>query len=121
MREPRGVRCVATVWLRQMLTEMGFGHWVTEPTVLLGDNDAATTLANEDIVSLGNRFYTKDIHYGKEQTSLGNVAPRRVPTDDNLADGQTKCLGGPKIASHVPQIKGLTKEGIPPAPPALRD
>jgi hypothetical protein len=113
--------CKATIWLRQLLTEMGFGSWIKEPTVLLGDNDAATTLAHEDIVSLGNRFYTKDIHYSKEQIKNGNIDARRVPTDDNLADGCTKCLDGTVTAVHVPRIKALIPSGIPPAPPARRE
>jgi len=111
----------AAVYLRQFIAEMGFDDWIKDPTVLLGDNDAATKLAREDIVSLGNRFYSKDIHYGKEQQTLGNIDARRVPTDDNLADTCTKCLPGPKIAHLVPTMKGLTEQGIPPAPPAPRD
>lgn len=111
----------AAVYLRQFIAEMGFDDWIKDATVLLGDNDAATKLAHEDIVSLGNRFYSKDIHYGKEQQTLGNIDARRVPTDDNLADTCTKCLSGPKIAHLVPTMKGLTEQGIPPAPPAPRD
>jgi hypothetical protein len=111
----------ASVWIRQMLLEMGFGSWISGPTVLLGDNDAATTLAHEDIVSLGNRFYTKDIHYTKEQVKNGIIDPRRVGTKDNLADGCTKCLDGQTVGEHVPRIKALIPNGIPPAPPARRE
>ena len=55
----------AVVWLRQLLQEMGLNDMIKEPTPMLGDNDQATLISQEDIVTSGNKFYLLDYHYAK--------------------------------------------------------
>eukprot|EP01050_Picozoa_sp_SAG11_P009620 SAG11_NODE_917_length_6553_cov_24.570654_9_plen_407_part_00 len=48
----------AIVWLRHLITEIGLGSELLDgPTMALGDNDQATNLCCDDIVTAGNKFY----------------------------------------------------------------
>ena len=82
-----------TVWLRELLQEMGLGDHVTAPTLVRGDNTAANTLCEEDIVTTGNQFITIPYHYNKEAVSEGQVKVEYVKTTDNIADLLTKAVG----------------------------
>ena len=45
---------VDIIWLRQLLTALRFKSMVSNPTLMLGDNDQATRLSREDIVTPGD-------------------------------------------------------------------
>ena len=45
----------ASMWLRDLLAEMGLGDVVAEPTPTYGDNRAANLLCEEDITTCGNQ------------------------------------------------------------------
>ena len=66
--------------------------WVLEPTRVYGDNDAATQLGREDILTIQNRYYAKKSHFSKKAFQHGMTNSVRVPGRDNLADGLTKAL-----------------------------
>jgi hypothetical protein len=111
--------CKAGVWVRHMLVEMGFGSWAVATALpVIGDNAAAIALCKKDILTLGNRFYTKDLHYSKDQYDRGIICPRKIPTDDNISDGFTKSLPACKHELFTPQLCGY--EDIPATPPAER-
>ena len=102
-----------------MLVEMGFGSWATDSALpVIGDNAAAIALCMKDILTLGNRFYTKDLHYSKDQYDRGIICPRKIPTDDNIADGFTKSLPTCKHELFTPQLCGYSD--IPATPPVVR-
>ena len=45
----------AIVWLRQLITEVGLdGELLDGPTLALGDNDQATNLCCDDVVTVGS-------------------------------------------------------------------
>jgi hypothetical protein len=94
---------------------MGFAAWVSLPTPLLGDNNAAITLARNDILTQGNRFYTPDLHYAKEVYENGWCCPRKVASEDNVSDGGTKCVTTSIFIRHQPMVLGYGK--LPPIPP----
>jgi hypothetical protein len=95
-----------TQWLRSLLIEMDFGDWVSGPTRVYGDNDAATQLAREDILTIQNRYYAKDAHFSKKAFQHGLTNPVRVPGTENLADGLTKALPRAAIDKLTPMLKG---------------
>ena len=95
-----------TQWLRSLLIEMDFGDWVSGPTKVYGDNDAATQLAREDILTIQNRYYAKDAHFSKKAFQHGLTNPVRVPGTENLADGLTKALPRAAIDKLTPMLKG---------------
>lgn len=106
-----------TVWLRYMLKEMGLTKWVHEPTLMLGDNDAATTLCRNDIVTPGNCWYRTSLMFNKERFEGFDIDPARVDTKLNYADGQTKSVPRQVIDAHVPAIKGyVLQQDLPPRP-----
>ena len=106
-----------TIWLRYMLKEMGLTKWVHEPTLMLGDNDAATTLCRNDIVTPGNCWYRTSLMFNKERFEGFDIDPARVDTKLNYADGQTKSVPRQVIDAHVPAIKGyVLQQDLPPRP-----
>ena len=106
--------CKATVWVRHVLTDMGFQRFVNMPSPILGDNTAAIALARNEILTLGNRFYTKDLHYAKEVYKGGICCPRKVDTKDNISDGMTKSLPVSTFLLHVDMMTGYAE--LPPIP-----
>ena len=97
-------RCI--YWLRQLVSEMGFEHLIAPPTPTLGDNDAATTLSREDLITPGNRFYVRDYHFVKECVESGCICTRRVSTHDNVADILTKNGARQDIERLRPLLTG---------------
>jgi hypothetical protein len=109
------------VHLRNVLTDMGFGHYVTEPTTLLGDNAAATSLGREKMLTPGNKWFTRDLHYSREQCELQQTDPRWIGTEGNLADDFTKAVDGGIHKKHIYLIKGYDPVGLPLPPPRAPD
>ena len=107
--------CIDTVWLRKLLVEIGHGYLVKEPTVMLGDNDQATRLSREDIVTPGNKFIRADYHFAKECIEDRLVCTRRVDTTQNIADIFTKPLARQPMQYLRPFLTGYGSEL--PAPP----
>ena len=109
-----------TQWLRLLLEEMGLGSWVSGPTRIYGDNDAATQLAREDILTIANRYYAKESHFSKKAFQHGITNPVRVPGTENLADGLTKALPiaandklNPMLKGYVPITPESAPSGLP--------
>ena len=82
----------AVVWLRELLTEIGFKDLVKEPTLVRGDNKAANTLCYEEIITTGNQFIITPYHYNKEVCAQGHVRVVYIRTSENLADLFTKAV-----------------------------
>ena len=101
--------CVATkdtVWLRELLKEIRLSKWVKQPTLMLGDNDAATALCRNDLVTPANRYYDKFLFFSKAKFEDHTIDPTRVDTKLNYADGLTKSVPKQVIEAHVPYVKG---------------
>jgi len=81
------------VWLRQLLTELGFAQLVEKPTIMWEDNKPAITLSQEDIVTQGNQYMYLPYHFNKEVQEEGLSDVRYVASGNNLADLLTKCVG----------------------------
>ena len=107
----------ATEWIRHLIRDLGFPQWVAAATPVLGDNNAAITLARNPILTVGNRFYTPDLHYSKERHEQGDQCYRKVPSEDNISDSLTKCTTTAIFERHVHMILGYELQpDIPPAP-----
>jgi hypothetical protein len=110
--------CRTVVWLRQLLEEMGLGHWCQNPSIVMGDNDNATALSQEDIVTIANRFYHKDLHYSKEQFEAGTCCTRRIDGKLNVSDPLTKALDTVTHDRLTAMQTGYAP--LPPLPPKPR-
>jgi len=100
----------ATVWLRELLKEMQLSSWVIEPTMMMGDNDAATSLCRTDLVTPANRYYDKFLFFSKEAFENHSIDPARVDTKDNYADGLTKAVPRQVIEAHIQALKGYERQ-----------
>ena len=103
-------------WIRELLEEMGFPQYVREPTPLLGDNDQATRWGLEHMVTGGTKPIRVEYHFVKECVELGDVDPRRVPTEDNISDIFTKALSEPLIERFRGVLTGYEQVPEPPPP-----
>jgi len=74
---------------------MKLEEYIPAPTPMLGDNDQATLLSQQEMVTNGNKFYLLDYHYSREAVKLGHTSTRRVDTKANYSDMFTKAV--PKI------------------------
>jgi hypothetical protein len=107
----------AVVWHRYLLEDMGFGDWVELPSVVLGDNRAANTVARNQRLTVQNRFYSRLCNYAKECYELGKTSPRWAGTADNIADGFTKAVTVVILLAHYGMLMGhLPKPPVPPEP-----
>ena len=108
------------MWIRQLIKEMDLEELTPEATPMLGDNDQATQLSNEDVITAGNKFYLIDYHYTKEQIKSGHISTRRVDTKDNFADIFTKSLGPQDLNRLSNKLNGY--DGLHPSiPPPYKD
>jgi hypothetical protein len=94
------------VWLRNLLTEIGLEELIQGPTVMLEDNKAAITWATEDLVSMGNQYIYLPYHYNKEVQEEGLSAVMYVPSQKNISDLHTKCVGAKEFRALHPAITG---------------
>ena len=99
--------CTAVLWLRSLLTEMGFKELVAEATPMMGDNDQATNLARDDILTQANRYFRLEYHFAKECFEAGDTSPLRVASTDNIADLLTHCLNRTKFKDMLSKIPNL--------------
>jgi hypothetical protein len=104
----------AIVWLRQLITEVGLdGELLDGPTLALGDNDQATNLCYDDVVTVGNKFYHMMYHFSKEMYEAKQIAPLRIDTKDNWADLMTKSVDGITYRRLAPILCGHSDELMP--------
>jgi hypothetical protein len=106
--------CQACRWLQYLLEDFGFGDWVSEPTPMMCDNNAAISLANDDLLTTNNRFYSRLAHYVKECVNEGRVSVRREGTKTNLSDGMTKAVDYQTMEAHFAKLRGLEVKDVPP-------
>ena len=107
--------CVDTVWFRKLLNEAGLSEHVQNATIALGDNDQATRLSYEDIVTSGNRMIRNNYHFVKECVEAGDIDTRRVDTLENIADPMTKALSRQYCERLLPILTG-NGDGLPELP-----
>eukprot|EP01050_Picozoa_sp_SAG11_P038765 SAG11_NODE_15982_length_560_cov_2.043384_1_plen_91_part_00 len=72
----------------------------------LGDNDQATNLCCDDIVTAGNKFYNMMYHYSKELYETKVIIPFRIETIDNWTDVMIKCVDGATDERLAPRLCG---------------
>jgi len=106
----------AVMWLRQLLFEMRLTEYTPGPTPMMGDNDQATLLSQQDMVTNGNKFYLLDYHYSREAIKDGHTDTRRVDTKENYSDMFTKSVPGTdmeRLGEMLKGNKGLHQEPTP--------
>jgi hypothetical protein len=94
------------MWIRQLLSEIGCACFITKPTVIFGDNDAANNLTDEDFISTGNKYIYTPYHWVKELVKGKFVKVYRKDTKNNISDLFTKPCVREVCATLVDRLKG---------------
>ena len=105
--------CKAIVGMRQLFTEIGLPELVEEPTALMGDNDTAIKLANDEKPPQGNQYIYTAYHFNKEVVKLQIVTTASIDTTENTADLQTKAVGTDKMSKLAGKLKGYEPDWYP--------
>jgi len=102
----------AVRWFRRLLTEMGYHDEIAAPTKVLGDNDGATQLSREDLVTPGNRHILDDYHLSKEMIARWEIETHRIDTADNISDLFTKSVTAAEMILEE-FLTGHTEKDLP--------
>ena len=102
------------MWLRNLLTEMGYGYLVTNPTLMLGDNAQADRWAREAMITNGNRHIERDFHKIKEAVEQKHIEPRKIKGEDNTSDMFTKPVSKEVTEKLIGMLRGA--DGLPGIP-----
>ena len=99
------------MWLRQLLTEIGLGCFISNPTTIYGDNLAANKLTDDDFISTGNKYIYTPYHWVKELASDKAHGGKQIRvlykrTDLNLADLFTKPCPREVMKNLADKLKG---------------
>jgi hypothetical protein len=96
------------IWLRRLLTELGYTSPDVQTVRIYADNQGAIALAKNPEYHARTKHIDTQWHFVREQAELGTIRLDYVPTDRQLADGFTKPLGGTKFKEFVRGL-GLRK------------
>ena len=96
-----------TLWVRNLLTEMGLTCFITKPTLVYGDNTAANKLTKDDFISTGNKYIYQPYHWVKELVAGGDIVVEHKRTDLNLADLFTKPVPRQVFDALSRKLKGV--------------
>ena len=95
------------IWLRQFLQEAELGEYVSEPTLVYGDNVQANKLCREHFVTTGNQYIYLPYHFSREAYQIGMIDVKWVKSKHNLADAMTKPLSSQQLNGEQGMLKYL--------------
>ena len=101
-----------TVWMRQLLKDLGFAQ--NQPTIIYEDNTACIHLAQNPQINKRTKHIQVRFHWIREKIRDGAITLKYCPTKSQLADISTKIILGPHF-HHLIKCMGLTlpvKEGV---------
>ncbi|GEM12883.1 copia-type polyprotein, partial [Rhodotorula toruloides] len=90
--------CKETVYLTQLLGELGFP--AEGAAVLYGDNQGANALSKDPQFHNRTRHLRLTEHFVREQVQDGSICVEYIPTARMLADAMTKSLPAPLFERH---------------------
>jgi hypothetical protein len=91
-----------TVWLRQLLKELGVEQ--KNPTVIFEDNKGCISLTSNNRTDPRTKHINVKFHYTREQVANNTIRVEYKNTEDMLADPLTKPVPKPKFLSFRKQI-----------------
>lgn len=110
------------IWMRELLTDMELQQFITEPTLLLGDNKQATRWGREDMITSGNRFIEWQYFKTRDWVKARIVEPRYISTKVNCSDMLTKAVSREDATVKGQMLSGIVDlPEIPTAEDALQD
>lgn len=79
------------LWLRWLLQDIEAPQ--SHATTLYCDNQAAIHIANNPVFHERTKHVEMDCYFVRERVASGDISPRKIPTEDQVADLFTKALG----------------------------
>ncbi|GEM11437.1 gag-Pol polyprotein [Rhodotorula toruloides] len=103
--------CKETVYLTQLLGELGFP--AEGAAVLYGDNQGANALSKDPQFHNRTRHLRLTEHFVREQVQDGSICVEYIPTARMLAGAMTKSLPAPLFERHrdAPGVRPLRARG----------
>ena len=95
------------IYLRYLLADVLSRDVLTQPVVLLEDNQSAIKLARNLDTSSRTKHIDIRHHLVKDHVARGDVVLMYVSTEDQAADGLTKSLDAEKHERHRNTIFGV--------------
>ena len=95
------------IYLRYLLADVLSRDVLTQPVVLLEDNQSTIKLARNLDTSSRTKHIDIRHHLVKDHVARGDVVLTYVPTEDQAADGLTKSLDAEKHERHRNTIFGV--------------
>ena len=92
-----------TVWLRQLLSDLGYPQ--TTATILHCDNQGALALSKNPLYQSRSKHFDVTHHWIREKVEDGTIKPLYICTSDMLADFLTKALHFPKFSFCMNGLK----------------
>jgi hypothetical protein len=96
------------IWLRRLLLELGYTGPDVQTVRIYADNQGSMALAKNPEYHARTKHIDTQWHFVREQVGLGTIELTYIPTNEQLADGLTKALGGPDFQRFVRGL-GLSK------------
>ena len=101
-------------WLREVLTDMGFGEFVKRPTMMFGDNRNARDWAIEEMTTDGNRMIDRKYRIVRERVKMGEILPVWIDGKTNPSDVGTKAqANAPMTEAMISYITGQREIPLP--------
>lgn len=98
-------------WIRQFLTDIGYGGAEANTSLILADNQSSIALAKNPEFHQRTKHIDIQWHYIREQVAKGVVNVQYVSTTEMAADGLTKALPAP-LHRHFLTLLGLKEANL---------
>jgi len=92
------------VYVRKLIEEIGFSHYVKEATPIFCDNQSAIVLSKENVTNQRSKHIDIRFHFSREAQERKLINIQYVPTEKNIADVFTKPLGKDKHEKCVKRM-----------------
>ena len=92
------------IWLREFLSELGWGPALGDPVPVLNDNMGAIYLAKHPHNNTDTRHFAIRSSWIREQQNDKLITLNHVSSEDNTANVMTKTLSAPKVETARDQL-----------------
>jgi hypothetical protein len=99
-------------WLIYLFEELEPAH-LHKPIPLYVDSSGVVSLVFNPVDHSANKHIRLACHYARELANEKQIAPQRIPSEQNLADMFTKAVSAPAFKVLVPRLVGNLVEGKP--------
>jgi len=93
------------IYIRRLLTHMGFKKFVKDPIRVYCDNQSAIELSKNAVFHKRSKHVDINFHFVRELVERGEISVKFLRTDLMLADILTKSLSKAKHDNHISMLQ----------------